>query len=329
MNHHVCQGAMPLPDTPAPPRFLLTNSTRAIFIDTEGGLCLLHPQRFNALDPIRFPFPGTITNAVLLGDNLLVSTWVEREISLARLAVLDLREAIQNGVELPDLRMAMDGGEIDHFHVAGATWSHVLDAEPLALCVYENDIIFCTHHRGLYRVSFNSDEIWRRKPITWNSLEGLPDGDVIVSMLSLNDEIWVFSLGGGWAEISASDGSVLRRGTLKFKSSVNQVWSGAEGEWLFGLSHNRIAWWNSFDNNTQIENVHGPIQDAIWSGERWMITGWREDIIWNPGNTSIEYPQLRCSPRAEIGHRILERNEEGYWVLDNRGQWSPFAVKLD
>ena len=106
-------------------------------------MCLLHPQRFSALDPPRHPFPGTITNAVLLGAHLLVSTWVEREISLARLAALDLSESIQNGVELPELRVAMETGQIDNFHVTGATWSHILDAEPLALCTYDNDIIFC------------------------------------------------------------------------------------------------------------------------------------------------------------------------------------------
>lgn len=320
---------MSLPDTPTPPRFLLTNSARTIFIDTEGGLCLLHPQRFSALDPIRFPFPGTITNSVLLGENILVSTWVEREISLARLAALDLNEPLQNGVELPDLRIAMDTGQIDHHHVAGAMWSHILDAEPLALCAHDNDIIFCTHHRGIYRVTSDSDEVWRRKPITWDSLDSLPDGDVIVSMMSLNHSIWVFSLGGGWAEIDAADGSVIRRGALKFKSSVNQVWIGADGEWLFGLSHSRMAWWFSENNFIQMENVHGPIQDAKWSNEGWLITGWREDIVWNRGATSTEIHPLESAPRQEIGHRILERDGEGYWVLDNRGQWSPFAVKLD
>ena len=292
-------------------------------------MCLLHPQRFSALDPPRHPFPGTITNAVLLGDNLLVSTWVEREISLARLAALDLSESIQNGIELPELRVAMETGQIDNFHVTGATWSHILDAEPLALCTYDNDIIFCTHHRGIYRVTSDSEEVWRRKPITWESLESLPDGDVIVSMISLKDAIWVFSLGGGWAEINAADGSVLQRGSLEFKSSVNRVWVGAEGEWLFGLNHSRMAWWFSESDVIQIETTRGPIQDAKWSNERWLVTGWREDIVWGRGGDSTEISPMESASRPEIGHRVLDREEEGYWVLDNRGQWSPFAVMLD
>ena len=142
MNRDLYHWLMSLPNTPTPPRFLLANGGRTVFIDTEGGMCLLHPERFSALDPIRNPFPGDITNAVLLGDDLLIATWVEREISLARLAALDLSQPIEDGVELPDLRTAIESGKIDHYHVGGATWSHILDAEPLALCTYKEDLIF-------------------------------------------------------------------------------------------------------------------------------------------------------------------------------------------
>lgn len=329
MNHGVCQDSMSLPDTPAPPRFLLKNQEHVVLIDTEGGLCFLHPERYNALDPIRFPFPGVITNAVLLGPHHLVSTWVEREISLARLAVLDLREPLQDGIELPELRVAMELNQIDNHHVEGAVWSHVLDAEPLALCVYEQDLIFCTHHRGLYRVTSNSDEVWRRKSITWESLVELPDGDVIVSLFPKNDAIWAFSLGGGWAEIDAADGSIRRRGTLQFKSSVNQVWPGDGNEWLFGLSHNRMAWWIPDEDHLQMEIVQGPIQDAIFSEGNWLITGWRQDIVWNKSQFSVENSKPQSAPRAEIGNSVLDRDGHGHWVLDNRGQWTPFASKLD
>ena len=320
---------MSLPDTPSPPRFLLKNQNHLVLIDTEGGLCFLHPERYNSLDPIRFPFPGVITNAVLLDPHILVSTWVEREISLARLAALDLREPLRDGPELPDLRMAMEIGQIDYRQVEGALWSHVLDAEPLALCVYEDDIIFCTHHRGLYRITSDADEVWRRKPITWDSLNELPDGDVLVSLISTGDSIWAFSLGGGWAEIDATCGEIRRRGALQFKSSVNQVWCGNDNEWLFGLSHNRMAWWIPSEDQLHMETVQGPIQDAISSEGNWLITGWREDIVWKKADLSEQHPAPESASRAEIGTRIVNRNGEGYWVLDNRGQWSPFALKSD
>ena len=59
------------------------------------------------------------------------------------------------------------------------------------------------------------------------------------------------------------------------------------------------------------------------------MTGWREDIVWGRGSDFTEIDSPKSSPRPEIGHRVFEREEEGYWVLDNRGQWSPFAVELD
>ncbi|SVE33085.1 uncharacterized protein METZ01_LOCUS485939, partial [marine metagenome] len=73
----------------------------------------------------------------------------------------------------------------------------------------------------------------------------------------------------------------------------------------------------------------GPIQDAIFSEGNWLITGWREDIVWNKADFSPEISQLQSVPRAEIGTRIFNRDGHGPWVLDNRGQWTPFAMKLD
>ena len=325
MNRDLCHRLMTLPDTPTPPRFLLANGERAVHIDTEGGLCLLHPERLTALDPIRSPFPGDITNAVLLGENLLVSTWVEREMSLARLAALDLRQPFKDGAELPDLRVAIESGKMHHFHVSGAIWSHILDAEPLALCTCGDDLIFCTHHRGVYRVTSTSEEIWRRKPIEWDSLVDLPNGEVIVELVTSNDSIWAFSLGGGWAELNCSDGSVLRKGVLQFKSIGNRGWGSDSGAWLFGLSHNRMAHWVPENDSLLIENVQGPIQDAAYNDGIWSITGWREDIVWNHNHSPSEAPELSFATRSEIGCRILDRGEHGLWVLDNRGQWTPFA----
>ena len=326
MNHGPCHESMSLPDAPAHPRFLLTNPERVVLIDTEGGVCLLHPERFTTIDPIRHPFPGAITNAVLLGNDLLISTWVEREISLARLAALDLKEPLQDGIELPDLRIAIENGKIDHHHVAGSAWSHILDAEPLGLCTFENDLIFCTHHRGLYRVTSTSDEVWRRKPLEWDSLVQFPDGEVLVELVTKGDSVWAFSLGGGWAEIDVSDGSVRQKGVLQFKSKINRVWSSDSDEWLFGLSQNRMARWIPSKEETQVENIQGPIQDAIWVDGNWLITGWREDLQWKPDESESHNFVLTSSERSEIGHRIIDRGEGGYWVLDNRGQWSPFAV---
>ena len=299
-----------------------------VLIDTEGGLCFLHPDRLNAIDPICAPFPGTITNATLVGEHHLVATWVEREISLARLAAIDLREPFKAGVDLSELRVSSEFSNVDNHHVAGAVWSHILDAEPLALCSYEGDIVFCTHRRGVYRITPDSEEVWRQKPIEWSSMEDLPDGEVLVTIIPHQESLWAFSLGGGWAEIDPSDGSIKRRGANQFKSAVNQVWSDGNGSWLFGLSHSRIAWWSPNDPSIEvpkIEIAQGPIQDAKWHDGKWIITGWREDLTLEMDDNS-DLISMTSAPRPEIGCQILLREEEGPWVLDNRGQWSPFGL---
>ena len=286
-------------------------------------MCLLHPQRLNALDPVRHPFPGNITNSALVGDNFLVSTWVERDLSLARLAILDLREPIESGIEMSDLRVAVDAGKSNHHHVAGAIWSHTLDAEPLAICEHDGDIIFCTHHRGIYRIDIKSEEIWRRKPLVWDLLDDLPDGDVLVDLISVGDSIWAFSLGGGWVEIDGSNGQVVRKGIHQFKSSTQRVWYGGDSNWLLGLSENRMAWWDSETERISVVNVNGSIQDACMFEGSWHITGWRQDLQWK----EVQFnSQPDSGKRAEIGCKIVNRRDEGLWVLDNRGQWSGFAV---
>ena len=78
-----------------------------------------------------------------------------------------------------------------------------------------------------------------------------------------------------------------------------------------------------------METGQGPIQDAISSEGNWLITGWREDIVWKNSDLSEQHPAPESASRAEIGTRIVNRNGEGYWVLDNRGQWSPFPLKSD
>ncbi|MED5486715.1 MAG: hypothetical protein VYB40_03305 [Candidatus Thermoplasmatota archaeon] len=310
-------------DTPSPPSMLLSNDEHCIVVDTEGGIVRLHPQRLNSIDPTRHPFPGKITEATIVGANLLVATWVERELSLARIAAIDLRDPLVDGPELLDLRSAAENGRLNSFQVSGSIWSHVLDAEPLAICSMDGDIVFATHHRGVYRVAPDATELWRLKLLEWESLSNLPDGDVIVQLIASNGSLWAFSLGGGWAEIDSSDGSIIRMGVNKFKSTVLDVWNG-ESQWLFSLSENRMARWLPGEGLLDVVNVGGPIQAAIWDSGRWLITGWREDITWGGRNgTNPDF-----SSRSNIGIHIQITEEGNFLVLDNMGKWSNFSINL-
>ncbi|MEE2812640.1 MAG: hypothetical protein VX320_05825 [Candidatus Thermoplasmatota archaeon] len=307
---------MQLPETSIPPRHILTSKNRTILIGSNGGIAQLHPLRLTEIDAPRRPFSGEISQAVLLGDNLLAATWIEREIGIARMALLDLNEPLQDGPTLLDLREASDQNRLNSHQVAGAIWSHILSAEPLAICAHESSLVFCTHNSGIYRVTENSAEIWRRKELNWAGLEDLPDGNVIAELVSVGESIWAFSIGGGWAEMDAEDGEVIQRGIIQFGAKVERVWHDS-GEWIIGLSHQRIAFWKPATNQLLLEQSNGPIQDALRTEEGWLITGWREDLLWKNG-------QLYSSPRHEIGLHIMDHPEHGLIVLDNCNRWSKF-----
>lgn len=308
--------AMELPETSIPPRHILSSKDRFILVGINGGIAQLHPNRLTEIDAPCHPFAGEISQAILLGDKHLAATWIEREIGIARMALLDLNEPLQDGPKLLDLRQALDQNRLNGFHVAGAIWSHVLSAEPLAICAHEDSLVFCTHNSGLYRVSEESTEIWRRKELNWAGIEDLPDGRIIAQLVSVGNSIWAFSIGGGWAELDANDGEVLHRGIIQFEAKVERVWHDS-GEWIFGLSHQRIALWKPDSNELLLEHANGPIQDALRTEEGWLITGWREDLVWHNG-------QLESAPRNEIGLHIMNHPDHGFIVLDNCNKWSKF-----
>ena len=315
--------SMVLPSTPRPPRQLVVGEGRLVLVDTEGGLTLLHPERGQPLADSVHPFAGELTHAVLLNEDALAATWVEREVGVARMAVLDLGAPLESGPALPDLRAAVEQQRLDQHQVAGATWSHVLDAEPLAICAHGQDLVFSTHRRGIYRVSIDAEERWRIAPPAWSRLEHLQDASVVVDMHATDDAIWLFSLGGGWAELDADTGEVRREGTLALEARVQQVWRG-DGEWLLALCQQRFARWRPADDISPLEVMgsQGPVRDAIQRHEGWCMTGWREDLFWGRGG-------LRVEARGEIGVALHDHPQHGLIVLDNMGHWTPFAHAVD
>jgi hypothetical protein len=308
---------MELPPTNLSPQQALESQHRLVMIGTEGEISLLHMRRMIEIDPPKTPFSGDITKATMLGEHHLAATWVEREIGIARMAVLDLRQPLEDGPDLPSLRIAKDSHRLDSQHVKGAIWSHVLDSEPLAICEYQGDLVFCTLNRGIYRVDAASNDIWRRKELHWKGIEDLIDGDIVVQLLAVENSVWAFSIGGGWAELDGGTGDILRKGVIRLGAKVERVWF-ANHECLFSLSHETVAKWSPDKNSIEILNTNGPVNDAQCHEGRWLMTGWREDLIWDEGG-------LMSHPRLEIGLHLLQHPEYGFIVLDNRGEWTSFA----
>ena len=73
---------------------------------------------------------------------------------------------------------------------------------------------------------------------------------------------------------------------------------------MFGLSENRIAWWNSEDEDISVVNVNGPIQDAYMSDGSWMITGWRQDLRWSKS-------QFHSQPDSGVSRNWIQNRGQG------------------
>ena len=70
----------------------------------DGELCRLDAD-WNPLEQHARPFPMSIQHAIVVGD-VLIATWIDRELLLARMGCLPLNRPFRDGVERGDLRVA-------------------------------------------------------------------------------------------------------------------------------------------------------------------------------------------------------------------------------
>ena len=107
---------------------IFNESKRRITIDVDGNIDI----DGNSAKP----FPCPITNAAVC-EKGLVATWVDHDLRLARMAMLNLEHELLNGVSKSELRLKRNTSI-----VANSIWSHVLDAEPLCMSICDNKIFF-------------------------------------------------------------------------------------------------------------------------------------------------------------------------------------------
>ena len=104
---------------------------------------------------------------------------MDHELLLARMASFDLSKPFANGPDRGDLRVrtSIDAA----LHPAQTIWSHVLDAEPLALCSTDEQFVFILWKKGIYAMGKGTGEDWRKPEPSWPELEKLPHADAVVS----------------------------------------------------------------------------------------------------------------------------------------------------
>ena len=81
----------------------------AIAIGVDGELCRLD-EDWSPIEAYARPFLMSIQHAIVVGD-VLIATWIDRELILARMGCMPLDKPFENGVERGDLRIAR---ELEH-----------------------------------------------------------------------------------------------------------------------------------------------------------------------------------------------------------------------
>jgi hypothetical protein len=267
---------------------------REVVIDVDGGITI-DGHTAN-------PFPTDITHAAMC-DEGLVATWVDHELRLARMALISLNENIQNGISKAELRLNRNNAM-----VAGSTWCHIVDAEPLALSAKDDKIIFALWMRGLYCVDSGDHEIWRL-PLFQSKEKTPPRADEIAAISILEEHVMVWTRGGKYRKVSLNDGKILTEGTLDVECDLEEVFNHGE---KFLLS-SKDGWTWEFENEqiTVARKLRGTIQDAIFDGDDWRIISWRDDLM-------LRGETVR---RVDLGVQLIQK--DGVWmVLDNQGNFS-------
>lgn len=273
---------------------IFNHDGREIIIDVDGGITID--------EETATPFPTDITHASLC-DGGLIATWVEHELRLARMALLPLDEKLKDGVSKAELRLSRNTTM-----VAGSTWCHIVDAEPLALNAKDDKIIFALWMRGLYCIDSNDNEIWR-SPLFESNEKSPPRSDEIAAISILDEYIIVWTRGGKYRKIALDNGEILSEKALEIECDLEEVFNHGE---KFLLS-SKDGWTWEFENDqiTVARKLRGTVQDAVFDGDDWRIISWRDDLM-------LRGESIR---RSDLGVQLILR--DGIWmVLDNQGNFS-------
>jgi hypothetical protein len=267
---------------------------REIVINVDGGITI--DERTTN------PFPTDITHAAMC-DEGLVATWVDHELRLARMALIPLNEEMQNGISKAELRLNRNTAM-----VAGSTWCHIVDAEPLALSAKDDKIIFALWMRGLYCVDSGDHEIWRL-PLFQSKEKTPPRSDEIAAISILEEQVMVWTRGGKYRKVSLNDGEILTEGALDVECDLEEVFN--HGEKFLLSSKDGWAWEFENDQISVARKLRGTIQDAIFDGDDWRIISWRDDLM-------LRGDSVR---RADLGVQLIQKDDV-WMVLDNQGNFS-------
>ena len=278
----------------------------AIAIGVDGELCRLD-ENWKPLENHARPFPMSIQQAIVVHD-VLIATWIDRELLLARMGCLPLDQPFKEGVERGDLRTTR---YIDQAILPeGVIWAHVLDAEPLAMTTMDDGFAFVLWNRGVYGFDMTGVERWRAPPPEWPELSHLPMSQETVALYETNSTIEVWSRAGGCLRLSKADGSRIGNAHFELEGALSSVF-GTETQRILMLTDGRCYQYKSGSRVADIA-TKGPIQHAIFFDDStWILSGWREEI-------ALDETGVKVQKQSEVVVQHLVKDEQ-LWLLTNDG----------
>lgn len=293
------------------------NDVFAIAVGVDGQLCRLN-EDWNPIEPFASPFPAPIEHVIINGD-VLIATWIDRELLVARMGAIRCTEPFQQGVERGDVRKAR---EIQHaIQPAGVLWSHVLDAEPLGLARHNEGFIFILWNRGVYSFSQNGVEQWRAPPPEWPELRKLPMSQESVEICVTDSSIEIWSRAGGCLRLAKEDGIKIGTGSLVLDGALDKVYAVGSHRLLI-LKNGHIYWYKSGKIICEA-TTSGPIQNVMYNekSNSWYLAGWREEL-------ELLENDFNRLPNQEVVVQHLT-SPDGLWVVTNDGRISKSHLAKD
>jgi len=293
-----------------PQKLFELEDNRRLIIGMNGEIQIIDENLIAEFE-YKKPFPTSISISSV-SKNKLFACWIDIELMIARMASIDLNSEIKNGLTRSELRKNLESKKQPH--VESSNWSHILDAEPLAIISNSEFVIFTTWKRGVYCLDHDSNEIWRIPEIKWS--KNIKNANLVVSIEITNEGILVWSKAAEWALINEKTGEIIEMGQVDFQNILEKVFV-YENKRLLCSPNGFVLWVEDLNSNDNLKmKQKGPIHDAKWDPEKecWRICQWREDILWSKSD-------IIKNTRKEIGKSIFKHNET-WTVLENSGSFS-------
>lgn len=281
-----------------------------IAIGVDGELQKLDLD-YIPLSKATMPFPTPIRNATVVGTKM-VATWIDSELMLARMSAFDLTQDFVQGVERSDLRVQRSIGRA--IHPASNIWSHVLDAEPLALDSKESSFTFVLWRKGIYNMTMDAYENWRSEEPSWNKISKYPRSQETINVIMTEKFVEIWSRGGGINRYDYDTGALVESSILEIDGFILKVFHN-NGSYLLQLNDGYVALYDGEIIQLRAK-LSGPITNAIWSesSKGWFISGWRE-IIFLSNNLHQRKELLEIPVYYDYNKKIALCNDSNWYKV--------------